>query len=296
MKESEMVKLQNASLALGLILNADLDATNTRINLEPGERQFLDGARMGVLETLNNATERLEKLLTIAKKHRDGAKNESFDLQGYLFSSQTGKPTSPVDANGKVIAREKHWGNEVPDGIHQNDGVQGELEGELEDEDEDQDQDEQQVKGQAAQATGWAIAPGVPQHVELAIIEGVESGKTQAQIVTHVSKTTAITKPEVEGHIEHLVRNGKLQRESKTKLSLPVETINNAESPARAAIVEKLRGGISHKATVIEAVAMQLDLPAGSVQDEFETLMMEDRIRLDSGGYVVVDMEASWAE
>jgi len=287
MKESEMVKLQNASLALGLVLNADLDATNTRINLEPGERQFLDGARMGVLETLNNATERLEKLLTIAKKHRDGAKNESFDLQGYLFSSQTGKPTSPVDANGKLIAREKHWGNDAPDGIHLKDGVQAEL--------EDQAEDQELT---SAVATAWAIAPGVPQHVELAILECVESGKTQAQIVTHVSKATAITKPEVEGHIEHLVRNGKLQRESKARLRIANSEANqeSAESPARLAIVEKLRAGMSHKATVIEAVAMQLDLPASSVQDDFEVLVMEDRIRLDNGGYVVVELEAAWSE
>lgn len=364
MKEAEMVKLRNASLAMTLVLEMDEDATNSRIDLQPGERHFIEGCRMGLLETLNTQTERLEKLLKTAKSESDQAAQKSFDLQGYLFSSNTGKPTSPADANGKLIKKPKIWANEsAPEGIHENDGVQAEL-----------------TEGSTSEAeSGWAIAPKVPEEVESSIVEAVQAGKTQAAAVTAASKATKIAKLVIEGHVEQLIRDGKLVRESKTKLTVPVrepepsieelilrelrtgaaslsQVVSNVsfeagaqdqeieaafhqlaehgriveteagwtaaevgtvemvevpaevstteavtiatepvDSPVVLAIFSKLDQGLTNKPTIIEAVAMQVGVPADSVRSDWETLLFLNRIERTPDGFVRAQQPAAIA-
>ena len=278
MKESEMVKLRNASLAMTLILNMDESATCSRVDLEPGERHFIQGCQAGLIKTLQSQTERLEKMFTLAKSERDQACQKSFDLQGYLFSANSGKPTSPADANGKLIKKDKKWDNETPDGINEKDGVQGELPSEA-----------NQVEVAPAVPNAWAIAPGVPQHVELALVDAVRSGKTQAAAIALVNKATTITKPELEGHIEHLIRDGKLKRESKTKLSVP-------EKPATPNLQEIILREVRNGPTSLTAVVTNVSFESGQTDQEveiaFHELSDQGRLEKTEAGWVVIEPDA----
>lgn len=144
------------------------------------------------------------------------------------------------------------------------------------------------------QSDPWAIVPGVPELVELGIVKGVEQGLTRAKVVAAVAKAQGKPKPEIDGHFDHLVRLGKIVVKG-NKVSLPQqpETADEPEvSPAAdtsvsdtvaaRAILRKM--DLADKASIIEAVAMELSMSSDHVSHEWDRLVFAGRIRKGPAG------------
>lgn len=219
-----MVKLKRASRALGMVLRRDSLASDITVNLSPTDRNLISNARAGLLETLATQVERLKQSLSTAETEHLEALDDDWDVQQDLFSDKDGKPTSPMDANGKLIAAAKNYELDKPpcpdEGIDPEDGVQGSLDGS--EHSDVPDSFESPSSEQSAEPNPWAVVPGVPPHVEVGLIESLRNGKTRSQAVAAVSKATGISKPELDGHWDHLVRLGKIVKAGRG-FALPTE-------------------------------------------------------------------------
>jgi hypothetical protein len=282
-----MVKIRNGARALGLILAKDSSATDGTVNLEPTDRNYLDRCRNGLIELLATGKEKAEKKLNLSKSEYDRALETSFDVQLEMFG-EDGKPTTAVDANGKAITRQKDWRNdEAPEGIDPEDGEQLPLE-----------ETSEVVASEPTPEPNpslWTVAPGVPQQVESGLILAVEKGLTYAKAVSGVSKATTLAKFEVEGHLDTLIKQGKILRDGQ-KLSLPPEPVETVPPDSRIAEVLLSKMHLADKSAIIEATAMELLLSADEVQRDWEQLLFAGRIRRTPNGWQAVTEEPEQAE
>lgn len=306
MTEADMVKIRNGARALGIILKKDQTATDASVNLGPTERNFIDGARHGLLQMIQSAQEKAEKKLDLAESELEKAQETSFDLQLEMFDT-SGKPTTALDANGKAIAREKDWENETPpEGIHPDDGTQGTL--------AEADSTEVETFGTVAervQPNPWAVKPTVPDHVEAQILSAVAEGLSPAKVIGQVSKATNSTKIEVAGWIEMLVKGGKLAKKAQRLVipeaaypeSEPAES-EQASEPEQGDVqqiadnipnMETIAGHIfakllelKQKPEVCSATAAELGVPEPAVVATFDGLVLSNRIRRTVAGWSIV--------
>lgn len=290
MTEPDMVKIRNGARALGLLLAKDSNATDGSVNLEPTDRNFIDRCRNGLIELLATGKEKAEKKLNLSKSEYNRALETSFDVQLEMFSEK-GTPTTPVDENGKAIAHTKDWKNdEAPEGIDPEDGEQLPLE-------ETETPEEQPASEPTPEPNPslWTVAPGVPQQVESGLILAVEKGLTYAKAVSGVSKATTLAKFEVEGHLDTLIKQGKILRDGQ-KLSLPPEPVENVQPDSRIAEVLLSKMHLADKSAIIEATAMELLISADEVQRDWEQLLFAGRIRRTPNGWQAVTEEPDQAE
>lgn len=291
MNQDTMTTIRDGARAIGKILHKDADACDAQVNLEPTERNFLSRTRTGLLGLLQMYKERSEKKLKLLKAEYEMAQEEDFDVQLEMFGSD-GKPTTQVDANGKAIPHPKNWNNdEAPEGIDPADGEQLPIE-EANEAAEEQPQAEPTPEPNPSL---WAVAPGVPQQVESGLILAVEKGLTYAKAVSGVAKATTLAKFEVEGHLDTLIKQGKIVRDGQ-KLSLPPEPVETIQPDSRIAETILSKMHLADKAAIIEAAAMELLIPADEVQRDWEQLQFAGRIKRTPNGWQAVTEAPEQAE
>ncbi len=294
MNKHDMAKLRNGARGFGMILRRDQNEMDKSVKLSPTDRQYIQKVRSGLLELLASDKERLEQRLDLSQTEYAKALEDNFDIQLEMFS-EDGKPTTPLDANGKMIPTKRNFDGdpnypEPGDGGGVGDaGEQLELGadsavdklaetitdlvvGKGPEAVEQLTEGLKQITGQETPepSNEWSVKPDVPEAVQVGLVGHVANKKTRAEAIKLVCKATGQPKLVIEGHFDKLVEKGAIAMNGRTAYIPDKSAAPPAPEPApqtsiQEMILRELREGKTDIEVVISNVMFQSDAERGVI-------------------------------
>lgn len=312
MNKHDMAKLRNGSRAIGLILKKDSRELDPDVKLNPTDRNFLSGARAGLVELLKGDKERLEQRLVISNDEYKKALEDDFDVQMEMFSDNTGKPTTELDANGKAKQTERNWDGDMPapgdgGGIDPEDGEQLELNPDEEAQFEQAKKKAEAILNPPAAAEetqpeptpvvdkAWAVNPDVPDHIETGLVGHVANGKTRGEAVKLIMSATGLPKLVMDGYFDRLVKKGSIGQKGRSyfipdKPAAPPAADAAPKESIQEMLLAELRSGTTDIDVAMSNVMFQSNAERGVISRILMEMCDDGRVdELTDGRWVAVE-------
>lgn len=203
----ERARLVDAGRMLNYTLEADKDATNSRIQLTPSERTAYSIALCGIETVLAAPVAKAQAKVDQHQLDRRALRNT--DLALVLFDEK-GKPVTQADANGKLIQVErdfKPFEPQIPEGSDTGIDEPGLF--------DDQSPPVAGEKPNPWKMPGKSGTPEVPENIKTGLISALQDGAGRKKACELVSEHLGIAFFTVEEHFDQLVKRGVITKRGK---------------------------------------------------------------------------------
>lgn len=319
MNKHDMAKVRNGARGIGMVLRKcnDLDSD---FDLDDGELDYLEKARMGLLELLASDKERLEQRLTIARKEYAQAQEKDFDYQLELDLDDEEEEEAPRPRKPKKAENSDPDYPEPGDGggVDPKDGEQLEL-APTPDNPIDKlaetitdvvmqkgpeaveklTEGLKEIAGAGEQTPAvskeWSVKPDVPDHIRLGLVEHIKAKKTRSEAIKLVCAAVGLPKLVMDGHFEKLVAQGAIIVKGRScsvpdAPPAPPEPEPAPKVSLQEMILAELRRGVTDIGTVQSNVTFQAECTAGDFSMALMALTDDGRVdELVDGHWVAIE-------